>query len=129
MLPGEFFDRILIWFFVAFVLFKVIFGFIDFYSHNTISGILFFISSLPLIFLSIYCVTVSVKFWICIALGKLSFHKSNLGALVLILIPIGICSLLAALFFNSNVPYHFSYGFIWVGFIFFFFTLPFKLQD
>ena len=129
MLPGEFFDRILLWFFVVFILFKVIFGVFDFYSHNAISGILFFIASVPIILLSGYCVITSIKFWLFIAIGKLSFSPSNLGALVLILIPIGVCSLLATLFFNSSVPYHFFYGFIWIGFIFFFFTLPFKLQD
>jgi len=129
MLPGEFFDRLLLWFFVVFILFKVIFGVFDFYSHNAISGILFFIASVPIILLSSYCVITSMKFWLFIAIGKLSFSPSNLGTLVLILIPIGICSLLATLFFNSSVPYHFFYGFIWIGFIFFFFTLPFKLQD
>ncbi len=122
-------ERFLLFLFVIFIFFKVIFGAFDFYSHNLISGILFFVSSLPIIFLSSYCVIISIKFWLYVALGKAPFSKSEPGVLVLILIPISICSLLAALFFNSNVPYHFFYGFIWIGFIFFFFTLPFKLKD
>lgn len=122
-------ERFLLFLFVIFIFFKVTFGFYDFYSHNLISSILFFVSSIPMILLSSYCVIISIKFWLGVAFGKIPFSKSEPGVLVLILIPISICSLFAALFFNSDVPYHFFYGFIWIGFILFFFTLPFKLQD